>query len=331
MLWQYILRRLLLAIGVLLVISVMSFVIIQLPPGDYLSTYITTLRQRGAQVDQNTIQSLEQQYGLDKPLPLQYVWWMWQMAHGNFGMSFEWQKPVIDLVMERLPLTIAISLTSLLFVYILAIPIGVYSAVKQYSIGDYLATVFGFIGMAMPSFLLALILMWFMFSTFKISIGGLFSQQFLEAPWSWAKVNDLLKHLPVPIVVVGLSGTAGLIRVMRGGMLDELRRQYVATARAKGVSENKLLIKYPLRVALNPIVSTIGWQLPAIVSGETITSIVLGLPTTGPLLYRALLSQDSYMAGSIVLFLSALTVLGTLGSDILLAILDPRIRFEGKR
>jgi len=331
MLWQYILRRVLLAIGVLLAISLMSFILIQLPPGDYISTYIAVLRQQGALLDQRTIDDLTREYGLDKPLPMQYLWWMWQMAHGDFGRSFEWRRPVFDLVKERLPLTIAVSLSSLLFVYIIAIPIGLYSAVKQYSIGDYLATVFGFIGMATPSFLLALILMWFMFSRFGVSIGGLFSQQFQEAPWSWAKFVDFLKHLPVPIIVIGMSGAAGLIRVMRGGMLDELRRQYVTTARAKGVSESQLLLKYPLRVALNPIVSTIGWQLPAIVSGETIVSLVLGLPTTGPLLYRALISQDSYMAGSIVMFLSFLTVVGTLLSDILLAILDPRIRFEGKR
>ncbi len=329
-LWQYIVRRLVLATGVLLVISVMSFVIIQLPPGDYLSTLISSLRMRGATLDQDAIKSLEQEYGLDKPMPMQYLWWMWQMGHGNFGQSFEWRRPVIDLIMERLPLTIAISVASLLFVYMIAIPIGVFSAVKQYSIGDYLATVFGFIGMATPNFLLALILMWFMFSFFGVSVGGLFSQQYLNEPWSWGKFADLLKHLPVPVIVVGMSGTAGLIRVMRGGMLDELRRQYVATARAKGVSESRLLLKYPLRVALNPIISTIGWQLPAIVSGETITSIVLGLPTTGPLLYRSLQSQDMYLAGGIVMFLSALTVIGTLLSDILLAVLDPRIRFEGK-
>lgn len=329
-LWQYILRRLILAIGVLLVISLMSFIIIQLPPGDFLSSQINNLRMRGAQIDQDTIKALEQEYGLDKPLPMQYLWWMWQMAHGKFGVSLEWKRPVIDLIMERLPLTMAVSGASLLFVYLIAIPIGVFSAVRQYSIGDYLATVFGFIGMATPNFLLALILMWFMFSAFGVSVGGLFSQQYLTEPWSWPKFVDLLKHLPVPVIVVGMAGTAGLIRVMRGGMLDELRRQYVATARAKGVSENKLLLKYPLRVALNPIVSTIGWQLPAIVSGETITSIVLGLPTTGPLLYRALQSQDMYMAGTIIMFLSALTVIGTLLSDILLAVLDPRIRFEGK-
>ena len=331
MLWQYILRRIILAIGVLLAISVMAFALIQLPPGDYLSTYIGVLRQQGALMDQQTIDDLRQEYGLDKPLPMQYLWWMWQMGHGDFGRSFEWQRPVYDLVMERLPLTIAVSLSSLIFVYLVAVPIGVYSAVRQYSAGDYLATIFGFIGMATPSFLLALILMWFMFSRFGVSIGGLFSQQYQDAAWSWGKLFDFLKHLPVPIIVIGLSGAAGLIRVMRGGMLDELRKQYVTTARAKGVSETRLLLKYPLRVALNPIVSTIGWQLPAIVSGETIVSLVLGLPTTGPLLYRALISQDSYMAGSIVMFLSFLTVIGTLLSDILLAILDPRIRFEGKR
>lgn len=329
-LWQYILRRLILAVGTLLVISLMAFIIIQLPPGDFLSTQITTLRMRGAQVDQDMIKALEKEYGLDKPLPMQYLWWMWQMMHGKFGVSLEWKRPVIDLIMERLPLTMLVSGASLLFVYLLAIPIGVYSAVKQYSVGDYMATVFGFIGMATPNFLLALILMWFMFSTFGVSVGGLFSQEYLTQPMSWGKFVDLLKHLPVPIIVVGMAGTAGLIRVMRGGMLDELRRQYVTTARAKGVAEQKLLTKYPMRVALNPIVSTVGWQLPAIVSGETITSIVLGLPTTGPLLYRSLQSQDMYMAGSIIMFLSALTVIGTLLSDILLAVLDPRIRFEGK-
>jgi len=315
---------------ILLAVSLVAFIIIQLPPGDYLTTLIENLRARGIQVNEEQIRSLEKQYGLDLPVYAQYFTWMWNMVHGNFGRSFEWNEPVSMLIAERLPLTITISLLTLLFVYAVSIPIGIYSATHQYSIGDYTFTVAGFAGLAIPNFLLALVLMFLFYKYFGLSAGGLFSLDYQIAPWSLAKVIDMLKHLPIPIIVIGTAGTAGLIRVMRGCLLDELRKQYVITARAKGVSERALLFKYPVRVAINPIVSTIGWTLPGIVSGETITAIVLSLPTTGPLLFRALIAQDMYLAGSTVMFLTFLTVIGTLISDILLVWIDPRIRYEKK-
>ncbi len=315
---------------ILLAVSVVAFIIIQLPPGDYLTTLIENLRARGIQIDEEQIRSLEKQYGLDLPVYAQYFKWMWNMLHGNFGRSFEWNEPVSMLIAERLPLTITISLLTLLFVYAVSIPIGIYSAIHQYSIGDYIFTVVGFAGLAIPNFLLALVLMFIFYEYFGLSAGGLFSLEYQIAPWSLGKVIDMLKHLPIPIIVIGTAGTAGLIRVVRGCLLDELQKQYVITARAKGVSEKGLLFKYPVRVAINPIVSTIGWTLPGIVSGETITAIVLSLPTTGPLLFRALIAQDMYLAGSTIMFLTFLTVIGTLISDILLVWVDPRIRYEKK-
>jgi len=313
---------------ILAVVSVVAFIIIQLPPGDYLTSYIITLRASGQEIDEAQIASLRKQYGLDLPLYGQYFFWIWKMLQGNLGMSFQWNKPVSDLIAERLPLTVMISLFTLVFTYVVAIPIGIYSATHQYSVGDYAFTVVGFAGLATPNFLFALILMFMFYKYFGLSVGGLFSPQYVEAPWSLGKFVDMLKHLPIPIIVIGTSGTAGLIRVMRGCLLDELRKQYVITARAKGVEERKLLFKYPVRVAINPIISTIGWTLPSIVSGETITAIVLSLPTTGPLLFEALLTQDMYLAGSTVMFLTFLTVVGTFISDLLLVWVDPRIRFE---
>jgi len=325
---SYIIRRFLYMIVILLVVSVVAFIIIQLPPGDFLTSYIAQLEAKGTDVNEELVIALRKQYGLDLPMYLRYFKWMWGMFHGDFGMSFSWGKPVSELIGERLVLTVTISLFSLVFTYLMAIPIGIYSATHQYSIGDYIFTVVGFAGLATPNFLLALILMFLFHKYFDLSIGGLFSPQYLMAPWSMDKFVDMLKHLPVPIVVIGTAGTAWLIRVMRGCLLDELRKQYVITARAKGVAERILLFKYPVRVAINPIISTIGWTLPGIVSGETITSIVLNLPTTGPLLFGALISQDMYLAGSIVMFLGFLTVIGTLISDILLVWIDPRIRYE---
>jgi peptide/nickel transport system permease protein len=328
MLLQFILRRFIYMLIIMLAVSVIGFVIIQLPPGDYLSVYVERLKMAGYEIDQAQLAALKARYGLDQPAAVQYLKWMWGMFHGDFGQSFEWNRPVFDLVMERLPLTMVLSIATMILTYVFAIPIGIYSATHQYSPGDFLATVFGFAGLAIPNFLFALILMWVLYSAFGLSIGGLFSQEYLQVPWSWGKAVDLLKHLPVPLIVIGTSGAAGLIRVMRGCLLDELRKQYVVTARAKGVSESKLLFKYPVRIALNPIISTVGWALPAIVGGETIVAIVLNLPTTGPLLYRALISQDMYLAGSTVLFLTFMTVVGILISDILLAVMDPRIRYE---
>jgi peptide/nickel transport system permease protein len=328
MLLQFILRRFIYMLIIMLAVSVIGFVIIQLPPGDYLSVYVERLKMAGYEIDQAQLAALKARYGLDQPAAVQYLKWMWGMFHGDFGQSFEWNRPVFDLVMERLPLTMVLSIATMILTYVFAIPIGIYSATHQYSPGDFLATVFGFAGLAIPNFLFALILMWVLYSAFGLSIGGLFSQEYLQVPWGWGKAVDLLKHLPVPLIVIGTSGAAGLIRVMRGCLLDELRKQYVVTARAKGVSESKLLFKYPVRIALNPIISTVGWALPAIVGGETIVAIVLNLPTTGPLLYRALISQDMYLAGSTVLFLTFMTVVGILISDILLAVMDPRIRYE---
>jgi peptide/nickel transport system permease protein len=323
---QYIARRILMMIPTLFLISIVSFIIIQLPPGDFLTSYVTQLSSMGDNVDESAIQALKERYGLGQPLYVQYFRWMSNMLHGDFGHSMEWNKPVLGLLTERLPLTFVLAVSTMLFTWAIAFPIGIYSAVKQYSIGDYIATFLGFIGLAIPDFLLALILMWVFFAYFNQSVGGLFSPDFQEAPWSPAKVWDLGKHLIVPMVILGLGGTASLIRVMRANLLDELHKPYVVTARAKGLSESKLLLKYPVRAALNPFISTAGWYLPALVSGATIVAVVLSLPLTGPLLLRALMSQDMYLAGSFIFVLSALTVIGTLISDILLAWLDPRIR-----
>ena len=307
-----------------------SFTVIQLPPGDYVTAYIAELQQssRGSAVNSEMADALRKSLGVDKPIHIQYVRWIWGMLQGDMGRSLAWRKPVSELISERLPLTIGISILSLLFVYVTAIPIGIYSATHQYSITDHGFTFLGFIGLATPNFILALILMVVFFQYFGLAIGGLFSTAYIDAPWGWPKFVDLLKHLPVPVIVIGTAGTASLIRVMRACLLDELRKQYVVTARAKGVSERVLLFRYPVRLALNPVVSTVGWTLPFIVSGETITAVVLSLPTMGPLLLKALLDQDMHLAGSAVMFLSFLTIVGTFISDVLLVSLDPRIRFE---
>ncbi len=325
---KYLLQRLLYMVLVLGIISLVSFIVIQLPPGDYISSYIAQLSADGTTVSEEDIASLRRQYGLDLPWYGQYFKWIGKMMHGDFGQSFMWQRPVAELLAERIPLTIFISICTLGFTYLMAIPIGIYTATHQYSIGDYFFTVIGFIGLATPNFLLALILMVGLFQMFGLSIGGLFSPQYVEAAWSFGKFLNLLAHLPIPIIVVGTSGTASIIRIMRGSLLDELKKQYVITAKAKGVPNKRLLLRYPVRIALNPIVSTIGNVLPRIVSGTVITSIVLNLPTTGPLLFQALLNQDMFLAGSIVMLLSFLTVLGMFLSDILLVIVDPRIKLE---
>lgn len=325
---EYIGRRLLLLIPTVILISIISFIIIQLPPGDFLTSYIMTLESAGQLVDQALIDQLKAQYGLDQPIHVQYLKWVAGMFRGEFGQSLTWKTPVKELIWERIGLTFAISLASLLFIWAVAFPIGIYSAIKQYSIGDYLFTFLSFLGLGVPPFLLALVVMWIAFSKFGISVGGLFSAEFQDAPWTWARVWDLIQHLWIPMVVLGMGGTAGLIRIMRANLLDELHKPYVTTSRAKGVPEVKLIIKHPVRVALNPFVSTVGWTLPGLVSGSVIVSVVLNLPTTGPLLLRALMSQDMYLAGTIVLMLSVLTVIGTLISDILLAWLDPRIRLQ---
>jgi peptide/nickel transport system permease protein len=326
---EFIARRLLLLIPTIFLISVISFILIQLPPGDYLTSYIMTLESGGQVVDQSTIATLKQQYGLDQPIYLQYFKWVSNMVtRGDFGQSFSWNEPVKDLIWERLGLTIVISLASLLFIWVVAFPVGIYSAIKQYSVGDYFFTFLSFLGLGIPPFLLALVVMWIAFSKFGISVGGLFSTEYATAPWTWGKVGDLLQHLWIPMIVLGMGGTAGLIRIMRANLLDELHKPYVTTSRAKGMPETSLIVKHPVRVALNPFVSTVGWTLPGLVSGSVIVSVVLNLPTTGPILLRALQSQDMYLAGTIVMMLSILTVIGTLVSDILLAWLDPRIRLQ---
>jgi|TARA_Y100000814_G_scaffold293371_1_gene274639 peptide/nickel transport system permease protein len=312
----------------LLALSVVTFALIELPPGDYATTFVEQLRQRGVILDDAQIEELRYRFGLGRPFYVKYWNWFSNFVQGDMGESFQYNVAVTRLIGERIGLTIALSLTTLFLAYGLAIPIGVYSAVRQYSIGDYIFTILGFIGLATPNFLLALILMFLTYKFFGWSVGGLFSPEYLLAPWSWAKVVDLLKHLPVPILVVGTAGTAELIRIMRSTLLDELGKQYVVTARVKGLKEGRLRIKYPIRMAINPLVSTVGYLLPAIISGETLVAIVLSLPTIGPLLLAALLAQDQFLAGSVIMILGALGIVGTLVSDILLVVVDPRIRFE---
>ncbi|MEM7132397.1 MAG: ABC transporter permease [Chloroflexota bacterium] len=326
----YIVRRIFYMIVLLFVLSFVSFAIIQLPPGDYLTTYVANLEARRIPVTDEQLAALTERYGLGDPFIVQYFKWMSNLLQGDMGESFMLNRDVNEVIGERLALSVTLSLSTLVLVYIIAVPIGIYSATHQHSIGDYIATVFGFLGLATPNFLLALILMYLAFAYLGWSPGGLFSREYLVEPWSFGRVVDLLKHLPIPLIVIGTAGTAEVIRILRGSLLDELNKQYVVTARTKGVGERKLLVKYPVRMALNPIVSTIGGLLPAIISGATLTSIVLSLPTIGPLLLQALRAQDMYLAGSMIMLLSALGMLGTLISDLLLVLIDPRIRFEAQ-
>ena len=324
----YIARRFLYMLLLLLFGSMVSFLVITLPPGDYISYYIDRISMNGATVSEEDLAGLRTFYGLDQPWYVQYGKWLFRFVQGDLGRSFSWNnRPVGELIWERLPMTIVVAFGSLLVTYLIAIPIGVYSAVRQYSIPDYLATFFGFIGLSVPPFLLALVVMMYSNSMFGLSIGGLFSPEYDNAPWSAGKLADLLVHLPVPLLVIGLGGTAHLIRTMRATLLDELRRPYVQTARAKGVEEWELLRTYPVRVALVPIAATVGWALPAIFSGSIIVGIVLNLPTIGPLLYSALTTEDLFLAASTVMISMALTLIGTFISDILLVILDPRIQY----
>lgn len=330
MLLNFIIRRLLMLIPLLILVSIVSFIIIQLPPGDFLTVYISNLKSSGVDVAEDEAARLREMYGLDKPLYIQYFVWIKNILfYGDLGRSFQWNRPVMDIIKDRVPLSALISILSTIFVWVIAIPIGIFSALRQYSIFDYVFTFLGFIGLSVPSFLLALILMWILYDNLGISITGLFSPEFTTAPWSLAKVIDMFKHIWLPVIIVGISGTAGLIRTMRANLLDELRKQYVITARAKGLPERRLIFKYPVRIAVNPLISTIGWMLPGIFSGETLVSIVLNIQTVGPVLLRAVMSQDMYLAGGITLILSTLTMVGTLISDILLAWVDPRIRYEG--
>ena len=327
----YLARRLILALLTIWAISVLSFVIIQLPPGDYITAYIAQMSASGGFISQQEADALRQEYGLDRPLYFQYLRWMRLVLRGNFGISLEWARPVSEVIGDRLWLTMVVSIAAVLLTWCLALPIGIYSAVRQYSFGDYVATFVGFIGLAVPSFMLALVLMYLGFTLFNANIGGLFSDEFSEAAWSWAKTWDLVKHLPLPALILGLAGTAQLIRIMRANLLDELRKPYVMTARARGLPETRVILKYPVRVALNPFASSIGYLLPYVVSGSIIVSLVLSLPTVGPLLLKALVAQDMFLAGTIVLLLGTLTVVGTFISDLLLMWIDPRIRLEGRR
>ena len=328
---SYIAKRCLLAVLTIVAVSALAFLIIQLPPGDFVSTYIATLRAEGEDWSEEAANALRAQYGLDQPIYVQYWRWVVQIARGQFGFSMTYMSPVTDVIGDRLGVTIIVASGSIALSWLLALPIGIYSAVKQYSLGDYLFTFLGFIGLAVPDFLLALVIMFFAFSLFGANVGGLFSSgEMYLAPWSVAKIIDMLKHLWIPAIIVGLSGTAGLIRIMRSNLLDELGKPYVVTARAKGLPEFKVIMRYAVRVALNPFVSTIGYILPQVVSGGVIVAIIMSLPTVGPLLYRALLAQDMFLAGTIILLISVLTVIGTLISDILLVWVDPRIRLEGR-
>lgn len=322
----YTIHRLLIMVPTLLAISVIVFIIIQLPPGDFLSTYIAELEAQGEAVDPQRIEFLRRQYGLDRPVHEQYVLWVWGMLQGDMGYSFEHQLPVSEVVGDRLWLSFVVAFATILFTYAVSFPIGVYSAVRQYSFGDYVLTFMGFLGLATPNFLLALVLLYFANVVFGTSIGGLMDDEFVGKPWTWGKVASVLEHLWVPVLVIGTSGTAAMIRRLRANLLDELQKQYVVTGRAKGLPRGKLLVKYPLRMALNPFIADIGNLLPQIVSGAAIVSVVLDLPTTGQMLVQALRSQDMYLAGSFLMFLSLLVVIGTFLSDLALAMLDPRIR-----
>lgn len=325
---NFLIRRSIAALMTIFAISVVSFIIIQLPPGDFLTTYMANLSATGERASPELIISMRETYGLGEPAYIQYFKWIRGIAHGDFGRSMSWSAPVSSLIWDRLGLTVLVGLSSILFVWVLAIPIGVYSATHQYSVGDYAFTFLGFLGLAIPNFLFGLVLMWIGWSVFGQNVGGLYSPEYQSAPWSLEKFWDLLKHLLIPMFVIGTAGTAGLIRTMRANMLDEINQAYVETARAKGLSEWRLIWKYPVRVALNPFISTVGYALPSLIGGVIIVAVVLNLPTVGPLLLGALLSQDMYLAGAIILLISILTVIGTVISDILLAILDPRIRLE---
>jgi peptide/nickel transport system permease protein len=324
----YLLRRLLFAIPLLFLIAVVSFIIIELPPGDYLTVYVMNLKQSGEAIDEAALQVLRTRYGLDKPLLLRFFIWFRGVLKGDFGYSFMWEKPVSQLIGPRLWYTVLISVLATAFAWVFGFLIGVYSGIHQYSIGDYAFTVLGYIGLATPNFLLALILLWAVYATFGVSLGGLFSPEYANAPWSWAKFVDLLKHIWLPVIVIGTGSMAGLIRILRANLLDEIEKPYVIAAKARGLPSKELYWKYPLRVAVIPFASTAGWVLPEIVSGAVVTGIVLNLPTVGVILVDALKSQDMYLAGSLVMFLSIFTIIGTVISDILLAWLDPRIRFE---
>lgn len=325
---SYIIRRLVYSVFLLFLVSIVGFTVIQLPPGDFLTIRIQELRNRGDLSAEIYAEQLRMRYGLDKPFWMQYIIWITHFVRGDFGWSFYYEKPVSELVGERLALTLVLSVVTLIFTWALAIPIGVYSATHKYSWGDNLFTFLGFIGLSIPGFLLGLLLMFISVFYFNQSVGGLFSPQYVNAPWSLGKVIDLFRHLWIPVIIIGLSGTAGLIRIMRGNLLDILGQQYVLTARAKGLHESIVIWKHAVRVAINPLISSLGMSLPGIISGESLVSIVLNLPTTGPLFLEALMRQDMFLAGSFLMFLTIALVVGNFLADLGLAWADPRIRYE---
>ncbi|MBB4349054.1 MULTISPECIES: ABC transporter permease [Rhizobiaceae] len=328
---RYILWRIMVMIPTLILISMLVFTIIELPPGDYFESYVAEMRAIGEPADMQEIEELRARYGFDQPLPIRYLHWVGGMMVGDFGYSFEYRLPVSDVVGDRLWLTILVSVVTIILTWLLAFPIGIYSATHQYSWGDYGLTLLGLIGLAVPNFVLALILMYFANVWFGTSIGHLMDQKYLNQPMSWDKAKSILEHLWIPVIIIGTAGTAGMVRRLRANLLDELRKQYVMTARAKGLHPFKVLTKYPLRMSLNFFISDIGSILPQIISGAEITAVVLSLETTGPMLIKALQTQDMYLAGSFLMFLAILTVVGVLISDIALALFDPRIRLYGGR
>jgi peptide/nickel transport system permease protein len=323
---RYIVQRLLLLPFLLLVYSFVIFVIIQAPPGDFLTAYVATLSASGTSVSTEQIEALRHAYGLDQPFVVQYLYWLRNLLAGNFGVSLEYHRPNAELIEEQLGLTVALAVMSFVLTWLIAVPAGIYSATHRRSVLDHLLTVINYVGVATPNFMLALILMWIAFAYLGVSVTGLFSPEYAGAPWSLAKLGDLLAHLWLPALILGIAGTARLTRIMRANLLDELNKPYVVTARAKGLREWRLVLRYPVRLALNPLVSTIGWYLPQLFSGSLIVATVMNLPNIGPLLLRALVNQDMYLAGGILLIYSFLTIVGTLLSDIALAMMDPRIR-----
>ena len=326
----YLIRRLFYAVLAVWAVSIISFFIINLPPGDYVTSYVAQLRIQGSIIQQEEIENLREFYGLDQPIYAQYLKWMNQIRKGNLGFSFEFGLPVNDVIGERLVLTMILAAATIVFIWLVAIPIGILSAVRQYSIWDHTFTFFGFVGLAVPDFMLALVMMYLAFVFFNFSVGGLFSPEFVTASWSVARVLDLAQHMLIPIIILGTAGTASLIRITRANLLDELRKPYVVTARAKGMPEWKLILKYPVRLALNPAISLTAYILPFLISGSIVVSVVLGLPTVGPILLKALVAQDMFLAGAIILLIGWMTIVGTFLSDLLLLWADPRVRFEGR-
>jgi peptide/nickel transport system permease protein len=325
---QYIIKRLLLLPFLLIIFSIIAFALIQAPPGDFVTSYMAELSASGSAVDQAQIDAMRAQYGLDQPMYVQYFKWVGNILQGDLGVSLDWNRPNTVLIKERLLLTLMLGVFTFVLTWSIAIPIGIYSATHQYSFFDYFFTAFNYFGIATPTFMTALVIMYLAFKYFGISVTGLFSAEYVDAPWSWARFVDLLKHLWLPALILALDGTARLARIMRANLLDELKKPYMEMARAKGMSEWSLVMKYPVRLALNPLISTIGWYLPLLFSGSLIVATVLNLPTIGPLLLRSLIVQDMFLAGAIILIYMFLAVLGTILSDILLAWADPRIRFE---